>query len=316
MAIQLLFDDTCEFNLGGIKSLYMTTELIKSTPFYPLNYFVSGNTVVDIEENIVFTKVEVGEDAVVSQVRESDGQGKWYSKELNFTIPKIDLQTSRFFNSILFKQNIVSANGVVRPVNIKNYNTTIIFEDMNDNWWIAGYDVPFKITNYEMQTGNEGGENKYELSFRSRSYDRIRKIIPELSCGTIVFTATTTTSTSTTTTTTSTSTTSTTSTTTTTTSTSTTSTTTTSTTTTSTTTTVAPVDYWAVNPCSGFGPVQYTTIAPDLGGPPYQKYTDPNGGSPIFYVWNGNPAVPYVPPATPGGYNPSIQINVGVHGCS
>jgi len=188
MAIKLLFDDACEFSQGGIKKLYLSTELLKNNPYYPLNYYISGNTVIDINEDITFTKILITDESSVKQVRESDNQGKWFSKELKFTIAKIDLQTNRFFNNILFKQGIVNASGTSRPTNINNYNTTAIFEDMNGNWWIGGFDVPFKITAFELTTGKQGEENKYDLTFISRSYDRIRKITPFIDCDQIIYT--------------------------------------------------------------------------------------------------------------------------------
>lgn len=188
MAIKLLFDDVCEFNQGGIKQLYLSTVLDKSEPYYPINYYVSGSTVIDINEDMTFVKIDINEDAEVNQKRESDNQGKWYSKELKFTINKIDLQTNRFLNNVLFKMNIISSSGQTRPVNIKNYNTTAIFEDMNGNWWISGYDIPFKISVFEINTGAQGEDNKYDLTFISRSYDRIRKIVPIIDCEEIVYT--------------------------------------------------------------------------------------------------------------------------------
>lgn len=188
MAIRLLFEDACEFSQGGIKKLFLSTVLDKSDPYYPLDYYVSGSTVTGINEDITFTEIDVVE-AQVKQTRESDNQGKWFLKELKFSISKIGLQNNRFLNNVLFKQNIVSSSGVTRPVNINNYNTTAIFLDMNENWWISGFDIPFKITEFQLSTGSQGEENKYDLTFLSRSYDRIRPINPVIDCEEIVYVA-------------------------------------------------------------------------------------------------------------------------------
>jgi len=196
MAQKLLFEDVCEFNQGGVKQLYVSTILDKQPNYYPLEYYFSGDTLYFIDENITFIKLNVSDNTVVTQSREINLQGKWFSKELKFTISKIDLDSLQFLNSWLFKKNIVSSGSTARPTNLDNYNTTIIFQDMNDMWWISGYDVPFKITAFEMLTGAQAQENAFNITMQSRSYDRIRKIDPNINpCGIIFNQETTTTTT-------------------------------------------------------------------------------------------------------------------------
>lgn len=187
---KILFEDVCNFSQGGIKKLYLSNYVNKSSPYYPLNYYVTGTTISRINETMTFKEIVLdGNNAIVKQTRTIDQQGKWFNKELSFTVSKIHLQTHRFFNALLFKRDIVNSSGVARPMNLDNYNTTAIFLDMNDNWWITGYDLPLKITKFEITTGSQGQENKYDLAFSSRSYDRIRKIIPIITCDGISYTA-------------------------------------------------------------------------------------------------------------------------------
>jgi hypothetical protein len=195
MAIKILFDDVCEFSQGGVKQLFLSTELLKDPEYYPLDMHLTGNTVYYIDEDITFTKIDIVENVTVKQTRESDSNGKWFLKELKFQIPKISKADSQFLNAFLFKKTIVDNNSVARPTNINNYNTTAIFEDMNGKWWVAGYDIAFKVTAFELTTGSQNGENYYEVTMLSRSYDRIRPIEVTVSeCG-IVFTGSTTTTT-------------------------------------------------------------------------------------------------------------------------
>jgi hypothetical protein len=195
MAQKLLFDDQCEFSLGGIKKLYLSTVLNKPFPYYPLDYFVSANTITTINENITFEEITVI-DALVNQTRESDEKSKWFNKDLKFSISKITLDSNQFLNSFLFKKNIVSSGSTARPTNLDNYNTTAIFQDMNDHWWIAGFDIAFKVFEFQLTTGDQGGENQYDILLKSRSYDRIRKIeVVETDCGIIYNQITTTTTT-------------------------------------------------------------------------------------------------------------------------
>lgn len=186
-AQKLLFDDICEFSQGGIKRLFLSTYINKPEPYYPLDFYVSGQTVSTINENIIFSEIAITDNAKVEQKRINDNQGKWYSKELTFQIKKYDLQTTRFFTGVLFKKTIVNPSGIGQDVNVVNYNTTAIFQDMNDFWWISGYDIPFKITKFEITTGEDKGENGYSLGFLSRSYDRIRAINPVIDCKTITY---------------------------------------------------------------------------------------------------------------------------------
>jgi hypothetical protein len=195
MAQKLLFDDVCDFNLGGIKTLFLSVYTDREVPYYPLNYNVSGYTITTILDGMTFQKIGIEENAVVEQERQNNEQGKWYDKTLRFTVAKIGLNNSRFINSFLFKRNVVNNLGQRRDVNIDGYNTTAIFEDMNGNWWIAGYDIPFKVTQFELETGEQGGGNSYQVTLRSRSYDRIRKIEGDFDCDVINYSNATTTTT-------------------------------------------------------------------------------------------------------------------------
>lgn len=175
----VLFED-CNFNLGGIRSIYLLTQLDegKTYPYFPLSYNVmSGDTsIIDlIAEPAQFERISINEGSTVEEERISDKNGKYFEQKVTIVIPKVLIGQSQFLNAFLFKRSIVSASYVVRPINIDAYNTCAIFLDNNNQWWISGYDAPLKITDFSLSVGDN---NSYELELTSTSYSRIRKINP------------------------------------------------------------------------------------------------------------------------------------------
>lgn len=180
----ILFDD-CGFNFGGIKCLYVLTQLDSSKvyPYYPLDYFVSSadtSVMSTLNEYAIFEKLLISEASVVGEENKIDKLGKYFIQKFSITIPKVNIPSSQFLNSFLFKRNIVDNSLYARPINIDAYNTTIIFYDNNNQWWIAGYDAPFKITAFDI---NVNDSNEYKIELTSTSYSRIRKIEASWNCG-------------------------------------------------------------------------------------------------------------------------------------
>ncbi len=154
----------------------------KEYPYFPLNYYiVSGDTstINTIAETAIFEKIIISDGSVIGEERISDSMGKYFTQKVSFTLPKINVSTSQFLNGFLFKRNLINSSSIARPINIDAYNTCVIFKDNNDQWWILGYDSPFKITSFEIDNNND---NAYKIELTSSSYTRIRSIVNTWSC--------------------------------------------------------------------------------------------------------------------------------------
>lgn len=95
-----------------------------------------------------------------------DRQGTYYEKKLDFEMPKLNLTTMNQLKDFLFT---TSGDFAIS-------NVVAFVKDTNNNDWIIGWDYPLILKNFNLQTDIDDGQNKYVLSYVSKSYQRIRQI--------------------------------------------------------------------------------------------------------------------------------------------
>jgi len=94
----------------------------------------------------------------------TDRQGRFYRKTLDFEMPQLSLTTNNQLKSFLF----TSAGEFA-------VSSMVCFvEDLNNNYWIIGYDSPLILSSFDLMTDIQDGDNKYVLQYISNSYQRIR----------------------------------------------------------------------------------------------------------------------------------------------
>lgn len=168
--------DNCVHSIGGIKDFYIATRDINGDGLnFPLDVILSSgstNTVVtQFNKNtriltinnteIVFRHV-FPETCSYREEEVSDRRGKTFLKTLEWTMPKINLTTNNQLKEFIF-----TADG-----GFALSSALVFFTDMNDNSWIAGFDLPFVLQDFKIESGAKGEDNVYSLKYTSSSYLR------------------------------------------------------------------------------------------------------------------------------------------------
>jgi hypothetical protein len=166
-------------SMGGIKKLKLASRDTNGNPLsFPLDYQlkVKDESIIllsDDEANrtIVIGGVNIQYRIVYplassfNEVETLARQGLYFTKNLSFDMPKLNLTTNNQLKDFLF-----TTGGEFAISSIVAFAV-----DMNDNNWIIGYDSPLILQNFDLQTDIESGENKYSLQYISNSYQRIKQ---------------------------------------------------------------------------------------------------------------------------------------------
>lgn len=169
-----IFDQTCTDSLSGIKDLYLATRYEDGSALdYPLpvtyqegstNIITLGNDydnrVITIGgRNIVYRDIYPNQ-ANFNQEVSDERQGKVFTQTLEFNIPKVNVTTNNQIREFLFDSNGEFAISRV----------LVLIKDNNNLNWIAGYNIPLEISEFDLQTDYKGGNNSYSLQYTVNSY--------------------------------------------------------------------------------------------------------------------------------------------------
>lgn len=97
-----------------------------------------------------------------TESEKSERQGVYYLKTLKFRLPRVNATTNNQLKDFLFTND----------GNFAISNCFLFFTDGNNNSWISGIDLPFTLTDFQLTTGARGGENYYEITYESKSYNK------------------------------------------------------------------------------------------------------------------------------------------------
>ena len=177
MAIQLF--ECNPISMGGIKRLKLATRDTSDNPLsFPLDIVLKTNdeSIIMLSDDEANRTITLGDDdieyrivypiaASIIEEESTDRQGRFYNITLNFELPQISLTTNNQLKSFLFTSSGEFAIS----------SMVCFIDDMNDNLWIAGYQQPLVLQTFDLQSGVEGEENKYVLSYTSKSYSKIKQ---------------------------------------------------------------------------------------------------------------------------------------------
>lgn len=168
--------DNCVHSIGGIKDFNIATRDVNGDPLtFPLDIIMqSGSTntllVSDDYDNRILTinttqvqyRHVMPDFASYLEEEVENRQGRYYQKTLDFSLPKVNLTTQNQLKEFLF------TSGGEFAVS----NALVFFTDSNNQKWIGGWDIPFVLENFDLQTGERNGDNNYTLKYISKSYTR------------------------------------------------------------------------------------------------------------------------------------------------
>ena len=176
--------DNCDYSVAGIKNVWLAGYLTDGNLInFPLEYTVtSGSTdsIIEVEwddSGIELTATIGGQEMLLRRVKqfgddtfnfsetyEKNNAGFEYVKKLSIKIPNVQIYSTTAIKEYLFSIT-------------KDFKTTencIFMQDMNDNFWIIGYDNPAKLLGMGIELTET---NEYTLDFESRSPRRMRNYV-------------------------------------------------------------------------------------------------------------------------------------------
>lgn len=174
------FFDLCQApSMGGIKRLKLATRTPSDVPLdFPLDIVLKANdeSIIMLSDDEGNRNMTVGTQSIqyrivlplhasVTEDEVTDRQGRFYTQTLNFELPQLSLTTNNQLKNFLFTSSGEFAIS----------SMVCFIEDMNDNTWIIGYTQPLILDSFDLQTGVEGEDNKYVLSYTCKSYSKIRQ---------------------------------------------------------------------------------------------------------------------------------------------
>jgi len=176
-AIQLF--DCGHPSMGGIKRLKLATRDTLEAPLeFPLDIVLKTNdeSIIMLSDDEDNRTITLGTESIQYRIvypinasiteEDTDGrQGRYFTQKLDFELPQISLTTTNQLKSFLFTDSGEFAIS----------SMVCFIEDMNDNYWIIGYNQPLILESFELQTGVEGEDNKYVLSYTCKSYSKIKQ---------------------------------------------------------------------------------------------------------------------------------------------
>lgn len=166
-------------SMGGIKKLKVATRDINDNPLdFPLDITLKqgSNSIIvlsDDEKNQIITiggvQIQYRQpypfNANYVEEEVTARQGRYYAKTLTWEMPKLNLTTNNQLKDFLFTSQGEFAIS----------NMVAFIEDMNDNLWVIGWDIPLVMQTLDLNTDVRQGDNKYSLSYLSNSYNRNRQ---------------------------------------------------------------------------------------------------------------------------------------------
>jgi len=177
MAIQMF--ECNPLSMGGIKRLKLATRDMSDNPLvFPLDIILKQNdeSIIMLSDDEDLRQITLGSQQInyrivyphnssITEDEETQRQGRYYQQKLDFEMPQLSLITNNQLKSFLFTSSGEFAIS----------SMVAFIEDVNDNLWICGYSSPLVLQVFDLQTGVEAEDNKYVLSYTSRSYQRIRQ---------------------------------------------------------------------------------------------------------------------------------------------
>jgi hypothetical protein len=179
MAAINMFDLCNAPSMGGIKRMKLATRDNSDNPLdFPLDIVLKNNdeSIIMLSDNETGRTITLGSQDIQYRIvypinascieEETTGkQGRFYNQKLAWEMPQLSLTTNNQLKSFLFTDSGEFAIS----------NMVAFIEDMNDNYWIVGYSQPMVLDNFELQTGVNGEDNKYVVSYTCKSYSKIRQ---------------------------------------------------------------------------------------------------------------------------------------------
>lgn len=168
--------DNCVHSIGGVKDFYIATRDTAGSPLdFPLDVILesgSTNTILvgfnytgrtlTVNNTLVTFRHVYPDKCSYTEEQVSTRQGDTYRKTLEWSMPKVNLTTNNQLKDFLF-----SASG-----EFAISNALVFFVDSNNQNWIAGFDLPFVLQDFDLDVGARQGDNQYTLRYVSNSYLR------------------------------------------------------------------------------------------------------------------------------------------------
>jgi len=170
-------------SIGGVKNFKIATRKTDGSPIsFPLDVvFVSGSTdTITFVEDFTGRTITIGDDVIefrnvypnyctYTEEEVEARQGRFYSKTLQWEMPKVNPVTQNQLKSFLFADEGEFAIS----------NALVFFTDSNNQNWFGSIDLPFVLQTYDSTTAERGGDNKYVMSYKAESYNRTLKYVTQ-----------------------------------------------------------------------------------------------------------------------------------------
>ena len=177
MAVQLF--ECNPLSMGGIKRMKLATRDMAGDPLdFPLDIVLKSNddSIITLSDSEDLRQITLGTqqinyrivypiNASIIEEETTDNRGRYYQQKLSFEMPQLSLLTNNQLKDFLFTSGGEFAIS----------SMVCFIEDLNDNYWICGYNTPMILDAFDLQTDVESGDNKYILSYTCRSYSKIRQ---------------------------------------------------------------------------------------------------------------------------------------------
>lgn len=162
----------CNFSIEGIKKLFVITKDRHNNPInFPVdrNYMVGTDDMVEIyvgyeggineEDEYRYYEINPKYAKFEDEFKETR-QGVLYYKTLEFTFPDIsDKQNNEIIDAFFDDSGFFALSQII-----------ILYIDKNDNHWISGYDMPFTLEEFDLQTDMKNGDNSYYFKYVQSNY--------------------------------------------------------------------------------------------------------------------------------------------------
>jgi len=175
MATKLFGNSQCEFNLSGIKRLF-----VANGNDYPLDYFLSGGTssntslITSIIEDFIWYEVKTVDNIIYEENFIEERAGKYYELTMNMTVPMINQLANNLFGLTDGFEQVsgIKSGNTITDQRLFTKDCTFIFLDNNDNWYVTGYEKGFILDTLDLETEGQ----TYNAVMVCRSYSRSRLI--------------------------------------------------------------------------------------------------------------------------------------------
>ena len=170
--------EDCVHSIGGIKDFYIATmDVSGNTLSFPIDAILETsvtprivigsidkeNEILNLNNTLIKYKHIIPDFASYDEEETSDRQGYTFVKRLQWSMPQINNYTNNELKEFLFKTDGKFAIS----------NALVFFKDNNDQWWIAGFDIPFILDTFDI---NLKDNDSYLLKYTSKSYLRTFKL--------------------------------------------------------------------------------------------------------------------------------------------